>query len=153
VEAEITKLLVRARAVLAGFDGPRTDSRLTGTLRPSELLAIARPVFYELGVASAAEGPVGRITLRFEAPSSSPRAFKLALYADAGKLVLTTRWIPYDERPLAMRGPPSAEGWDEDGFEAPILAHVNEGLAAFEDDLAQGRGHLDSSGDLLGLSD
>jgi len=151
VEAEITRLLARARGVLADFDGVRPGSKLTGTLEPSEVLELARPVFYELGIAASVEGPIGRMALRFQAPGSSPRAFRLAIFSEASKLVLTTRWVPYDDRPLVVRGPTTAQRWDEKVFEKAIAEHVTTGLRAFEEDLASGNGHLDSSGDLLGL--
>src|SRR5581483_8603039 len=134
MEREIEHLLRRARAVLLRHEGTPKDGRSRANIEAAELLAISRPVFYELGVSSTEDGPIGRATLRLEGPGASPRTFRLGVFGSKGKLVLATRWHPVEKRPLLKKGEPRAAGWSEEALE-------------------DGEGHLDPSGDLLGLSE
>lgn len=152
MEREIEALLRRARAVLARHEGVRPEGRARGVLEAAELLALSRSVFYELGVASSEEGPIGRAALRLEGPAASPRILRVGIFVSKKRLVLATRWHPVEKRPLLVRGEPLAEAWSAQLLEHGLEARIKEGVETFEKELARGEGHLDSSGDLLGLN-
>ncbi len=153
MEQEIQALLVRARAVLKRHEGPRPNGLATGKFEGAELLGIARTVFYELGIASTEDGPIARASLRFEAEKASPRALRVAIYGEGGKLALAMRWLPHEARPRVVLGEAQAAGWTREAFEGEIEKVLQDGLVRFEQDIAEGRGLLESSGDQLGLGD
>jgi hypothetical protein len=152
MEREITTLLKRARTVLARHEGPLPGGRIMGALEPAEILALSRPVFYELGVAATEDGPIGRVTLKLAGPDTSSRVFRIGIFVSKGALHVATRWSPREARPLVLRGAATAEGWSAAQLEHALEKRVQDGIASFEQDIARGKGHLESSGDLLGLN-
>src|SRR5581483_5574338 len=120
MEREIEHLLRRARAVLLRHEGTPKDGRSRANIEAAELLAISRPVFYELGVASTEDGPIGRAALRLAGPAASPRVFRLGVFGSKGKLVVATRWHPVEKRPLLVRGEPAAAAWSAKLLEKPL---------------------------------
>ncbi|HZU97440.1 MAG TPA: hypothetical protein VFF73_12140 [Planctomycetota bacterium] len=151
MEKELDLLLKRARAVLARHEGTRPGARARGVIGGASLVALAEPVFYELGVASSDKGPVATLSLRLEHPGATLRTFRIALWASSDRIVLATRWSPLEKRPLVARGEGRADAWSSSALEGVLEERLGVGEAAFERELATGGGHLESSGDLLGL--
>jgi hypothetical protein len=151
MEQEIQALLRRALVVLRGYEGPRQNGAVVGKFEGAEVLGLSRTVFYELGIASTENGPIARASLRFEGPNASPRAFRVAVYGDGGRLALAVRWLPQEARPHVVRGEAKAADWNKTDFEGEIEQQLRDGVERFEQDIAEGRGLHESSGDQLGL--
>ncbi len=151
MERELDLFLKRVRAVLARHEGTRPGARARGVIGGAAIVALAEPVFYELGVASSDKGPVVSLSLRLEAPGATARTFRVGLWGASDRILLATRWSPLEKRPLIVRGDGRAESWSSAALEGVLEDRLATGEAAFERDLATGGGHLESSGDLLGL--
>jgi hypothetical protein len=151
-QSDLESLLARVNAALGKHVGPAPGSRSIGTLGLSRVIPETDAVFYRMGIADAAEGGRAAVcSLRLDGMGASPRTFLVAVFRSRGKLVLASRWIPREDRPLLARGDADAARWPEAALEAALEARIVAGRGAFEDDLARGRGHVDSSQDMLGL--
>jgi hypothetical protein len=146
---QLDALLVRVSAVL---ERARATPPARGRAGPAKVVSGADAIFYRLGVVDQADHDrVAFATLTLEAVGARSRELLIGLWGSKGKIVLATRWVPGEDRPLIRRGEPRADAWTRDTLESALDARVAEGRERFEKDVREGRGHFDSSGDLLSL--